>query len=343
MSVESTNPDVAESQTGADVAGEAQANSSGSRRMLSILAAILVAVVLPIWVIGALIGEFAGAAMFLGVLLGAVGSKVGGTRRMLYLSPAFGVATGLAAFTAYNWWWVALLGGLGVVTGGGIRFGWHASLLMLPIGATFATPVSSVKDAIVFGVVAAIGTLYGVILARRFGAPEVLEGERLPLSSAAVVAIVFGIAVGGAAAIGVALGWAEPYWVPDPILILTLFILIGKRERIRHKAIGTALGAAASVPVAIIAPSPIVTGVIALVAFVLALSQWRKRYWLGYSLFTFSLILALAAPGQVGSEAKYRGVEILSGIGLLVVGLFIMHALGRWLAKRDPQPELAPA
>jgi hypothetical protein len=29
------------------------------------------------------------------------------------------------------------------------------------------------------------------------------------------------------------------------------------------------------------------------------------------------------------------------GIGLLVVGLAIIHALGAWAAKRYPQPELA--
>lgn len=39
-----------------------------------------------------------------------------------------------------------------------------------------------------------------------------------------------------------ALGWTEPYWVPEAIVLLVLYILMGKRERIREKAIGTALG-----------------------------------------------------------------------------------------------------
>ncbi len=46
---------------------------------------------------------------------------------------------------------------------------------------------------------------------------------------------------------------------------------------------------------------------------------------------------------QVGFEAEQRGVQILVGIGLLVVGLFVLDALGTWLAKRYPQPELASA
>jgi uncharacterized membrane protein len=93
--------------------------------------------------------------------------------------------------------------------------------------------------------------------------------------------------------------------------------------------------------VAIIDPPAGVLAAVAAIAFVLALTQ-AKKYWLMYGLYTFSLVLLLASPGQVGYEAEERGVQILVGIGLLVVGLFIIHALGAWLADRDPQPELAP-
>ena len=62
-----------------------------------------------------------------------------------------------------------------------------------------------------------------------------------------------------------------------------------------------------------------------------------------YGLYTFSLVLLLAAPGQVGFEAEERGFEILVGIGILVVGLAVVNALGTWLTRRDPQPELAAA
>jgi len=82
--------------------------------------------------------------MFTGLLLGAPGSKLAGIRRMLYIAPALGVAGGLGAYTAYDWWWVALLTIAAVITGAGIRFGWFAALLMLPYAATFITPVSTV-------------------------------------------------------------------------------------------------------------------------------------------------------------------------------------------------------
>jgi uncharacterized membrane protein YccC len=120
-----------------------------------------------------------------------------------------------------------------------------------------------------------------------------------------------------------------------------LYILMGKRDRIRGKAIGTALGVAAAIPVAILDPPAGVLAAVGAVAFVVALTQ-AKTYWLMYGLYTFSLVLLLATPGRVGFEAEERGVQILVGIGLLVVGLFVVHVLGTWFAKHHPQPELAP-
>jgi uncharacterized membrane protein YccC len=211
---------------------------------------------------------------------------------------------------------------------------------MVPYAATFVTPVSSVKDAAIYGVIVALATGYGIVLARRFGAPEVVDGDRPSLSVAAGVAIVFGVVLGASAAIGVALSWTEPYWVPEPVLILVLYILMGKRDRIRGKAIGTALGVVAAIPVAILSPPAGVLAGVGAVAFVISLTQ-AKTYWLMFGLITFSLVLLLATPGHVGFEAEERGFQILVGTGLLVVGLAIVHALAAWAAKRDPQPELA--
>ena len=313
---------------------------SRARRMIHILGAALVGVVLPVVVLYLLLGELGSRAMLIGLLVGVVGSKIGGTRRMLYLAPAVGIAAGLGAITAYHWSWVVLLAVVAVIAGAGMRFGWLPSLLMLTFAATFPVVTSSGSHAAAYGAIAAIATLYGVVLARRFKAPGVVEGQRVSLLAAAGVAIVFGVALGGAAAIGVALGWTEPYWVPEPIIILVLYMLMGKRERIREKALGTALGVIAVIPVAIIALPAWAIYVIAAVAFVLAFMTY-KRYWLYYGLYTFGLVLVLSPPGHAGSEAAHRGSEILAGIGILVVGLAIVHLLGTWLAKRYPEPELA--
>ena len=315
---------------------------SGGRRLAHIVIAVVIFAVIPALLMAALAGEVGVSALFTGVLLGGTGAKLGGTRRMLYVVPVVGLAAGLGAISAYDWGWVALLAAAGFVAGAGIRFGWLPPLLMVPFAATFVSPASSADDALTWGVIVGLGAVYGILLARRFGAPEVVEGDRLEPPVAATVAIVFAAILGGSAAIGVALSWTEPYWVPEPILILVLYILMGKRDRIRGKAIGTAVGVCAAIPVAILAPSAAVLTAIGTVTFVVALLE-AKRYWLMYGLYTFSLILLLAAPGQVGFEAEERGVQILVGVGLLVVGLFIVHALGGWLQSRDPQPELAPA
>ena len=325
----------------AKAAAVAPAKPSGGRRIANVLIAVLVFIVLPIGLVGALVGQFGVGAVMTGLVLGVAGSKIGGTRRMAYVAPAIGVAGGFGAFTAYDWWWVALLAATGVIAGAGIGFGWMPALLMVPYAATFVTPVSTGTDAVIYGAIAAIATGYGIVLARRFGAPPVLEGDRRPAPVAALVAIVFGIVLGASAAVGVALGWTEPYWVPEPVLILVLYILLGKRDRIAGKAIGTALGVAAAIPVAILSPSAWVLTAVGTLAFVVALTQ-AKRYWLMYGIYTFSLVLLLAAPGHVGYEAEERGLQILVGIGILVAGLALVHALGRWLQKRYPQPELAP-
>ena len=313
---------------------------SRSRRMIHILGAALVGVVLPVVVLHVFLGDLGSRAMVIGLLLGVIGSKLGGTRRMLYLAPAVGIAAGLGAITAYHWSWVVLLAVVGVIAGAGMRFGWLPSLLMLTFAATFPVATSSAGHAAAYGAIAAIATLYGVVLARRFKAPEVIEGQRVSLPVAIGVAVVFGIGLGGAAAIGVALGWTEPYWVPEPIIILVLYILMGKRERIREKALGTALGVIAVVPVAIAALPAWAVYVIAAVAFVLAFMTYKK-YWLYYGLYTFGLVLVLSPPGHAGSEAAHRGSEILLGIGILVVGLAILYPLAAWLSKRYPEPELA--
>ena len=51
---------------------------------------------------------------------------------------------------------------------------------MVGFAATFATATSSGKNAVEYGVIVGIGTLYGVVLARRFKAPEIVEGQRVP-------------------------------------------------------------------------------------------------------------------------------------------------------------------
>ena len=321
---------------------QVQAKPAGARRLLHILGALVVVVVLPALLMAALVGELGVAALLTGLLLGATGAKLSGARRMLYVAPLLGLAGGLGAYTAYDWWWVALLATAGVIAGAGSGFGWLPALLMVPFASTFVTPVSTAEDAVIYGVILAIGALYGIVIARRFGVPDVVDGEHYAPPVAATVTIVFGIVMAASAAVGVALGWTEPYWVPEPVLILVLYILMGKRDRIRGKAIGTALGIAAAIPVALASPPPAVLTAVGGVVFLVALTQ-AKTYWLMYGLYTFSVVLLLAAPGQVGFEAEERGFQIFVGIGLLIVGLAVVHALGSRLARSHPQPELAPS
>ena len=159
-----------------DLAEPAAQDTPGSHRLLHLLGALLVGVVLPAVLVGALVGELGVSALFTGVVWGAVGAKLAGTRRMVYVTPLVGVVAGLGAYTAYDWWWVALLTTTGILAGVGFRFGWFAPLLMVPYAATFVTPVDTATTAVTFGAIVAIGTAYGLVIMRRFGAPAVVEG-----------------------------------------------------------------------------------------------------------------------------------------------------------------------
>jgi hypothetical protein len=72
-------------------------------RLMQILGAVLVGIALPALLMAALVGELGVAAMGVGLLLGATGCKLGGTRRMVVVAPLVGVAAGFGAATAYDW------------------------------------------------------------------------------------------------------------------------------------------------------------------------------------------------------------------------------------------------
>lgn len=302
----------------------------------------LVGFVLPTVMLSALVGALGVSAFSVGLILGLVGSRLAGTRRMVVVAPLLGVAGGIGAYTAYDWGWAALLAVTGLVAGAGYAFGWFAALLMITFAATFTSPVSTAGDAVIYAAILAISTLYGVIGSRRMHVPPTVEGRRISAREACVVAVLFGAVLGGAAAIGVALGWTEPYWVPEPVLVLVLYVMIGKRDRIRGKAIGTAVGAAAALPIAVIDPPAAVLTLVGIVALLLAFTQ-TKIYWLMYGLYTFAVVLLLAAPGQVAFEAEERGLQILLGVGLLVLGLVLLEAMRTWLREKDSSLPPAPA
>ena len=118
---------------------------------MHVIGAILLVVVLPVVLMDVLVGRFGANAMFMVLVYALVRAKLGGTHRMLSLAPLVGFAAGVGAFTAYGWRWVLLLAFLGVVASAGMRWGWLPPLSMLPFAATFATPVSSGRHAVVSG------------------------------------------------------------------------------------------------------------------------------------------------------------------------------------------------
>ena len=318
-------------------AAEAHGKPSRARRTMHILAAVLVAVVLPALLTWALVGEFGAIAMFIGIMLGGVGAKLGGTRRMLVLAPVMGLAAGLGAFTAYDWWWAALLATVAAIAGAGIGFGWFAPLLMVPYAATFVPPLSSARDAVIYGVIVAIGTLYGVVIMRRFGAPEVVDGDAFPCRSPPVWQSCS--ASSWVAPRRLALRWDGPSRTgfrsrSHPGALHPhrearqdtgkgdRYIARGCRRDTRGAHRSACMGPRDARNRRVPSRAHADPDVLALLRAVHVLARPRScRSWSG----------RLRGRGTRRSD--------LVGIGLLVIGLFIVHALATWLSKRHPQPE----
>ena len=83
---------VTEANSDVDSAG-ASSQPSRRRRMIHILGAALVGVVLPVVLLYVFLGDLGSRAMVIGLLVGVLGSKLGGTRRMLDLAPAVGAGS----------------------------------------------------------------------------------------------------------------------------------------------------------------------------------------------------------------------------------------------------------
>src|SRR5262249_26466810 len=124
--------------------GPGQPSRTG--RMIHIFGAALVGVVLPVVVLYLLLGALGSRAVVIGLVVGVVGSKLGGTRRMLYLAPAVGVVAGLGAITAYHWSWVVLLALVAAIAGAGVRVGGLPALLVVTLPAAVPCSAASAQD-----------------------------------------------------------------------------------------------------------------------------------------------------------------------------------------------------
>ena len=218
---------------------------SGSRRMIHILGAALVGVVLPVVVLYALLGNSAPGRCSIGLMVGVIGSKLGGTRRMLYLAPAVGIAGGTGADHRLPLVvGPVLLAVVAVIAGAGMLFGWLPSLLMLTFAATLPRVATS------------SGRSRGGVRRHRCDSHAVRRRAGAPFQGAR----------GGRGPAGVPAGCGQrgdrvrhragrrggdrrgpgldrALRVPEPILLLLLYILMGKTRADtgkgdRHRARG---------------------------------------------------------------------------------------------------------
>jgi hypothetical protein len=78
-----------------EAAAPAQGKASPNHRLMHVVMAIVVVVVLPAVLMAVVVGPLGVSAMFVGLILGVFGSKLGGTQRVAVVSTLIGIAAGL--------------------------------------------------------------------------------------------------------------------------------------------------------------------------------------------------------------------------------------------------------
>ena len=246
-------------------------------------------------------------------------------------------ATGV--ITAYHWSWVVLLAVVAVIAGAGMRFGWLPSLLMLTFAATFPVATSLAGHAAAYGGIAAIATLYGVVLARRFSTRGGRGPARLPPGCRRRGGRVrHRTRRRGGDRRGPGLDRARPGagadYHPHP-LHPDGQAGADPGEGDRHCARGYRRG----------------TGGDRSAACLAGLRHCRRG--VRARVHDVQEVLALlrlvhvrsgpgpGSPGPGRPRGRASRFRILAGIAILVVGLAILYPLAAWLSKRYPEPELA--
>ena len=219
---------------------------------------------------------------------------------MVFVAPMLGVAAGLGAFTAYDWWWAALLASVGVIAGAGIGFGRAVDdpvcrhlrdSGVLGDGRSdlrghrdrdslrhrHRPPVRRARGRRGIPPVPASGRERGDRVRRRLGWRR---GDRCGTGLDRAV-------LGSGADSHTGALHPDRKARPDP----------GKRPSVRRSGLPRRYPWRSSIRQQVL-------GAVAAIAFVLAFTL--AKYWLMYGLYTFSVVLFLASPAKLATSRGTR-------------------------------------
>jgi hypothetical protein len=309
------------------------------RRRITVACVIAAVLLLPSAVVALLAGVRAGAGMVAGTALTLGAAAAAADRRGLWAAVvALLVAATLGPMVAGSWLWVALVAVLAALAGLAARIAATAPVSYAALLAVVAPPVDRPIDAVAFAAFVALGGCYSVIVSRRLteGAGTTAPGPPAVAPAAAVVlAGIFAVATGGAAAIALLLDRPQAVWLPMTVLIVLGPVAAGPARRNRHRLTGTVVGAVFASAVGLLGPPAWVLAALILVALIGIFATMDLDYWIQVTFITVVVLLGAAPANRVADVAVERVQFTLFAAAIVAVGLPLARLALRAAAPVD--------
>ncbi|MDF9877973.1 FUSC family protein [Cellulosimicrobium cellulans] len=294
---------------------------------------LLIVVAVPVVAGAALGGAAAASVTATGAIFGVLLALKAGWRSALVTVPVLVVSSVLAAVSAGSVWWVALLGGLGLVGGWSARWGWLPVVALVGAATSTAPPLEADASVVLRFVWVAGAAVYAVVVARMLGLPAVVPGVRVPRGLAGAGALLLATGVVVAAGVAQASGVRLAYWLPATVFLLVVPTPGVRWSHVaRSRVLGTLGGVVAGAALAVlVTTAPVRLGVAVLTAVTVAVS---RPVWANAAASTLTLMLVLDPAGSGLAVGEVRLVATVVAAAVVLVG----GTLLAWWA-----PRLAPS
>jgi hypothetical protein len=311
------------------------------------LVVLLLVVVAPAVLVGLVAGGVAARAFPVGIVGGLLiitGAGPAAGVRFLVVLP---VVLAVSLLTVGSWWWVVLFAVVGAAVGVLAQHGLALAMVQIGLVASTVPQLEGWSEPAVFVAFLLLGELFGLLLARRAALTSVGATTTVATVPQAVAAAVGAVGVGTSAAVAIAVGGDHSYWFVVMFLVVAQLVIVdarGGRRAVGQRLLGTCLGVAGVVPLAMVLPRWS-TALAALVLVAFGMSQPSSRYWLASAAISAAVVL-VAAPADaslaLGARRVLATVVAVGLLGAVSVALRITRGSGRAVPPPPPPPPTPP-
>jgi hypothetical protein len=293
---------------------------------LRVAAIAVTSLVVPVLLAWALAGSLAAFGVGIGAAMSMASAAAAGSPAARLGAPAVVAAIVLGSLTAGGWWWIVVVTVFAVIAGlAGARDA-TTPFVLAAVVSTIAPASSDLASALWLGGFTAIGCAYGLALAVRTGTGSQVE-PRHPALRPAAEAVLLGVLGAVTSAIAWALDVEQAYWIPMTAMIVAVPTAAGTTTRARERMIGTLIGAASAMAIALLSPPRLVFAATAVFALLMTLATAGLAYRIQATFITIFVLLVGGAPHP--DLVERRVVFTVIGAALLTTGAVAMAVIGR--------------